>query len=207
MGNAMIDDGMRQRIAAAITKAEEGTRAELVAAIARRADDYRSSSLLAGLTAALIGGIATWIFLPWPGPGETIGVELTAFLLIYVLAAYTPFGMLVVTARRKRRRASRLAKLVFLQRGLASTEEHCGVLFFISRAEHYVEIIADHGIDQKVEPDAWQQVVDSFAAAVKKGDLEQGCIGAIEALGALLARHYPAEGENPNRIPNRLVEL
>ena len=68
----MIDDGMRQRIQAVIAKAEQGTRAELVAAIARRADDYRSSSLLAALVAALIAGIAAWIFLPWPGPGETI---------------------------------------------------------------------------------------------------------------------------------------
>src|SRR5689334_21376790 len=124
----MIDDGMRQRIAAAIGKAEQGTRAELVAAIARRADDYRSSSMLAALAGALIAGVATWIFLPWPGPGETIAAELAAFLLIYTLAAFTPLGMLVVSPRRKRRRSSRLAKLVFLQRGLASTAEHCGVL-------------------------------------------------------------------------------
>ena len=27
------------------------------------------------------------------------------------------------------------------------------------------------------------------------------------ALGALLAKHYPADGENPNRIPDRLVEI
>jgi putative membrane protein len=203
----MIDDGMRQRIQAAIGKAEQGTRAELVAAIARRADDYRSSSLLAALVAALIAGIAAWIFLPWPGPGETIAVELASFLLVFTLAAFTPLGMLVVSPRRKRRRASRLAKLVFLQRGLASTDEHCGVLFFVSRAEHYVEIIADYGINQSVEPGAWQQIVDAFTASVKKGELEQGFIGAIETLGALLARHYPAEGENPNRIPDRLVEL
>jgi putative membrane protein len=203
----MIDDGMRQRIQAAIGKAEQGTRAELVAAIARRADDYRSSNLLAALVAALIAGIAAWIFLPWPGPGETIAVELAGFLLVFTLAAFTPLGMLVVSPRRKRRRASRLAKLVFLQRGLASTDEHCGVLFFVSRAEHYVEIIGDRGIDQAVEPGAWQRIVDAFTASVKKGELEQGFIGAIETLGALLARHYPAEGENPNRIPDRLVEL
>jgi len=203
----MIDDGMRQRIQAAIGKAEQGTRAELVAAIARRADDYRSSSQLAALVGGLIAGIAAWIFLPWPGPGETIAVELAGFLLVFTLAAFTPLGMLVISPRRKRRRASRLAKLVFLQRGLASTAEHCGVLFFVSRAERYVEIIADRGIDQAVEPGAWQQIVDAFTASVKKGELEQGFIGAIETLGALLARHYPADGENPNRIPDRLVEL
>jgi putative membrane protein len=207
VAGAMIDNGMRERIAAAIQRVEQGTRAELVAAIARRADDYRSNSLLAALAGGLIAGVIAWIFLPWPGPGETIAAELAGFLLIFMLAAFTPLGVLVVSPRRKRHRASRLAKLIFLQRGLASTAEHCGVLFFVSRAEHYVEIIADHGIDQAVEPGAWQQIVDAFTASVKKGEVEQGFLGAIETLGAVLAKHYPPDGENPNRIPDRLVEL
>jgi putative membrane protein len=206
-GPIMIDDGMRQRIAAAIKQAEQGTRAEFVAAIARRADQYRSNALMAALAVALVAGIATWIFLPWPGPSETIAAELAAFVIVYALAAFTPLGIWVVPVRRKRRMASRLARLVFLQRGLASTEEHCGVLFFVSRAEHYVEIIADRGIDQAVEPGAWQQIVDTFTAAVKRGEVEQGFVSAVEALGALLARHYPPQGENPNRIPDRLVEI
>ena len=203
----MIDDGMRQRIAAAISKAEQGTRAEFVAAIARRADSYRSNSLLAALAGGLIAGVLAGVFLPWPGPAETIAAELAGFLLVFTLAAFTPLGMLVVPARRQRRLASRLAKLVFLQRGLASTAEHCGVLFFVSRAEHYIEIVPDIGIDQAVEPGAWQRIVDAFTASVKKGEVEQGFLGAIEALGALLAKHYPPEGENPNRIHNRLVEI
>jgi putative membrane protein len=203
----MIDDGARDRIAAAIKRAEKGTRAELVAAIARRADGYRSNALLAALAAALIAGLAVWALLPWPGPVEMLAAELAAFVLVYALAAFTPLGLFIVPAARKRRMASRLARLVFLERGLASTEEHCGVLFFVSRAEHYVEIIADRGIDQAVEPGAWQKIVDAFAASVKKGQVEQGYLAAIESLGALLARHYPADGENPNRIPNRLVEI
>ena len=203
----MIDDGMRRRVAAAIGKAEQGTRAEFVAAIARRADDYRSNALLAALTAAVVGGIAVWALVPWPGPGEVMASELIAFLVIYALAALTPLGIWVVPAGRQRHRASRLARLIFLDRGLASTEERCGVLFFVSTAERYVEIIADRGINQAVEPGAWEAIVNAFTASVKRGEIEQGFVGAIEALGALLGRHYPPEGENPNRIPDRLVEI
>ena len=203
----MIDDGMRERIAAAIKRAEQGTRAELVAAIAQRADGYRSNALLAALAGALIAGLAVWTLLPWPGPVQMLAAELAAFLLVYVLVAFTPLGLKIVPAARKRRMASRLARLVFLERGLASTEEHCGVLFFVSAAEHYVEILADRGINQAVEAGTWRQIVDAFTAAVKKGEVEQGFAGAIETLGALLARHYPPDGENPNRIPDRLVEI
>ncbi|HVZ00092.1 MAG TPA: TPM domain-containing protein [Dongiaceae bacterium] len=203
----MIDDGMRTRIAAAIARAEQGTRAEFVAAVARRADDYRSDALLAAGVAALIAGLAVWMLAPWPGPGETLIAELVAFAVIYALAAWTPLGMVSVSSGRKRRAATRLARLVFLDRGLASTEEHCGVLFFVSQAERHVEIVADRGIDRAVEPGAWQKIVDAFTASVKRGEVEQGFVGAIEALGALLARHYPPQGDNPNRISDRLVEV
>jgi putative membrane protein len=203
----MIDDGMRQRIAAAIAKAEQGTRAEFVAAIARRADEYRSNALLVALAAALIAGVAVWIFAPWPGPGETMIAELAAFVAIYPIAAWTRLGTAFVPAAQKRHAARRMARLVFLERGLASTEERCGVLFFVSQAERTVEIIADRGIDQAVEPGAWQKIVDGFTDAVKQGQVEQGFVGAIDALGVLLARHYPPQGENPNRIPDQLVEL
>jgi putative membrane protein len=203
----MIDEGMRQRIAAAIAKAEQGTRAEFVAAVARRADEYRGNALMAGIAAALIAGVAVWMLAPWPGPGETLIAELLAFAVVYAIAAWTKLGVAVVSKRRQRHASSRLARLVFLDRGLASTEERCGVLFFISQAERHVEIIADRGIDQAVEPGAWQNIVDAFTASVKQGQIEQGFVGAIDALGALLARHYPPEGANPNRIPDRLIEI
>jgi putative membrane protein len=133
--------------------------------------------------------------------------QIVVFLLVVLLVVRTRTGLMLVPARRKRRMASRVARLLFLDRGLASTEEHCGVLFFVSMAERHVEILADQGIDQAVEPGAWQKIVDDFTAAVKRGVLEQAFIGAIEALGQVLARHYPAQGENPNRIPDRLVEV
>jgi putative membrane protein len=203
----MIDQAIRKNIEAAITRAERGTRAEFVAAIARRAEEYHASALTAGMIAALIAGAAIWAFAPWPGPAETLIAELLAFIIVYAIAAWTPLGLVVVSRRHKRQMASRLAQLVFLERGLAATDERCGVLFFVSQAERYVEIIADRGIDRAVEPGAWQQIVDAFTAAVKRGEVEQGFVVAIEALDALLARHYPPEGDNPNRIPDRLVEL
>jgi putative membrane protein len=203
----MIEHGMRERIQAAIAKAEQGTRAEFVAAVARRADEYRGNAMMAGFIAAILAGVAVWIFAPWPGPGETLVAELIVFIIVFPLVAWTRIGMAFVPVAQKRHAARRLARLVFLERGLGSTEERCGVLFFVSRAERHVEIIADRGIDQAVEPGAWQKIVDAFTEAVKQGKVEQGFTGAIETLGALLARHYTPDRENPHRIPDRLIEL
>ncbi len=145
--------------------------------------------------------------LPWPGAGETLACELAGFLLVFTLAAFTPLGMWVVPAKRKRRRAARLAKLIFLQRGLASTAERCGVLFFVSRAERYVEIIPDIGIDQAVEPGAWQQIVDAFTASVKKGEWSRVMSARSRHWAPCWRGITRPRGEKPNRIPDRLVEI
>lgn len=203
----MIDQGMRERIQAAIAKAEQGTRAEFVAALVGRADPYRGTATMAAAVLALIAGAAVGTFLPWPGPLEIILAEVIVFAVVYGLMVMTPLGPRLASPRRKHRAVVRLARLLFLDRGLASTPEQCGVLFLVAEAERQVEIIADRGIDQAVEAGAWQQIVDAFTAAVKRGAVEQGFIGAIESLGALLARHYPADGNNPNRISDRLIVL
>jgi putative membrane protein len=203
----MTGEAAHKAIEAAIAAAERGTRAEFVAAVARRADRYDADALRAGLLVALLVAVAVWWFTPWPLPLDVILAEITAFFVVYGLARFTPLGLLLVPAARKRQRAGRLARLIFLDRGLASTPERCGVLLFVAVGERCVEIIADRGIDQAVEPGAWQRIVDTFTAEVRKGAIEAALVAAIEALGALLARHYPPAGDNPNRIPDRLIEV
>ena len=52
----------------------------------------------------------------------------------------------------QRRRASRLAREQFFEPGLHLTRARTGVLIFVAVAEHYVEIIADEGINALVAP-------------------------------------------------------
>jgi putative membrane protein len=198
---------MRQRIETAIKDAERGTRAEFVAVMARRTDDYAETSLVVGLTAAAIAGIAAWRLLPWPGGAEILTAEFAAFLLGFALTHFTSLNVRLTRRTIREHKARRLARSIFLQRGLASTDEHCGVMFFVARGERFVEIIADRSIDQKVDAGSWQKVVDDFTAAVRAGDVEKGFAGAIAAIGAILALHYPATGDNPNEISNRLIEI
>ena len=203
----MIDSGMRQHIETAIKDAERGTRAEFIAVLAHRTDDYAETSLVVGLVAAAIAGIAAWKLLPWPGGGEILTAQFGAFLLGFALTYFTSLGVRLTRRTLREHNAWRLARSIFLQRGLASTEEHCGVMFFVAEGERFVEIVADRGIDRKVDAASWQKVVDAFTAAVRAGEVEKGFIGAIAAIGAILAQHFPSTGDNPNEIPNRLIEI
>jgi putative membrane protein len=80
-------------------------------------------------------------------------------------------------------------------------------LLFVSVAERYVEIIADKGINDKVEQDQWSRVVARFIGQVKDDQICQGFLQAIETCGEILTEHFPVEPGNKNELPDHLVML
>jgi uncharacterized membrane protein len=87
------------------------------------------------------------------------------------------------------------------------TEHNNGVLIYLLLAEHAIEIVADRGLNQQVPAAEWRRLSDGMAAAFKAGRFEQGLGEAIDAVDALLQRHF-ALGEgtrNPNELPDQPV--
>ncbi len=84
------------------------------------------------------------------------------------------------------------------------TELNNGVLIYVLLAEHRIEIVADRGVSRHVPPDGWQAVIASMSLAFREGRFEQGLAEAIDAVDALLVRHFPlAAGQrNPNELPD-----
>lgn len=195
------------RIEAAIAVTEPLSRAELVAVIAGRAGDYRAT----GLTLATLGAFAIsfviWALEIWVTSGEIVAIQLGAFALLFALLELTSLGDRLTPVRLKSQAAQRLARAVFVNEGLASTPERSAILFFVSLAEHHVEILADRGINGRVGQGDWQRIVDTFAARVRCGKTETALVEAITDLGKLLATHYPPDAAHPNTLPNRLILL
>ena len=84
------------------------------------------------------------------------------------------------------------------------TEHNNGVLIYLLFAEHAVEIVDDRGLDRHVPDVEWQHIVQSMTAEFRAGRFEQGLTLAVDAVDALLVRHFPlAPGEtNPNELPD-----
>ena len=81
------------------------------------------------------------------------------------------------------------------------------MLIFVSIAERYVEILADAGIDSKVDQAAWQQIVDKFVSDVRSARVADGFRIAIQKVGEILAEHFPAGAKNPDELPNKLYVI
>jgi putative membrane protein len=91
--------------------------------------------------------------------------------------------------------------------GLAHKPEPSRIIQFVSAAERKFDVISHPGIHERVTVGVWSKAVAAFAEQIKQGRIAEGFLATIEILGTQLARHMPAEGENPNRLSDVLIEL
>lgn len=222
-----------KRISAAIAEAESRTSGEVFCILARRVGDYREASIAWAAAAALLlppiliplGLQPDRLPLAFLGSGwqaaqsAALDSAVTASLAAYVVVQAIVFvaALLIlsipsvrrVTTPRalKRARVRKAALEQFMAKGLQNTREHTGVLIFAAVAERQVEIIADEGIHGKVDASHWAGAVKAMTGAIAAGRPADGFIAAIESCGKVLAEHFPAGADNPNELPNEVIEI
>ena len=204
---AFLSQAEKDRIAEAIRAAELKTSGELVTVIAQASDEYRYIPMLwASLVALVLPAVLYFANLGW-NLGDVYMAQIGVFVVLALGVQWSPIKMRLIPKSVKHRRASRFAREQFFEHNVHRTRDRTGVLLFVSVAEHYVEIIADAGIDEKVAGDAWQGIVADFVGAVKAGRIADGFSGAVNACGALLAEHFPRAADDTDELPNHLFEI
>jgi uncharacterized membrane protein len=86
------------------------------------------------------------------------------------------------------------------------TEHNNGVLIYVQLADRVVEIVADRGLRERVSVAEWEAVCRLMETHFRAGRFQIGSIAGIDAVGALLARHYPSQAgqsEPQNQLPDR----
>ncbi|MGZ8260990.1 MAG: TPM domain-containing protein [Caldimonas sp.] len=104
-----------------------------------------------------------------------------------VVEAGLPFSYL----RRNATPRDRAVKL-FGKLGVWDTERNNGVLIYLLLAEHAIEIVADRGLNRVVPAAEWAQIAESMKDAFRASDFEGGLVRAVDAVDALLVRHFAA---------------
>jgi uncharacterized membrane protein len=99
------------------------------------------------------------------------------------------------------------ALALFADYGVWDTEDNCGVLIYINLAEHKVDIVADRGIDRKIDSATWQAVCRTMTDGFRNGQFHEATLTAIGQVNALLREHFPANGARPNELPDRPLML
>ena len=99
------------------------------------------------------------------------------------------------------------ALALFADYGVWDTEDNCGVLIYVNLADHKVDIVADRGIDRKIDAATWQAVCRTMTEGFKEGKFHDATLASIEQVNGLLRTHFPASGARPNELPDSPIML
>jgi uncharacterized membrane protein len=101
--------------------------------------------------------------------------------------------------------ARQRATMVFAKLRVWDTEANNGVLLYVDLADRAIEIVADRGIARHVPRHEWEAICNVVREHFRRGEFEAGVIAGVQAIGAVLARHFPlAPGEvNPNELSDK----
>ncbi|CAN7696687.1 TPM domain-containing protein [Bosea sp. LjRoot9] len=201
-----MDSDDRDAIAAAVAQAERLTSGEIVVVIDRAASSYRSVPMVLALVLSL--------FVPWPLLALTMTSAPRIFLIQLICAALLMAALLwygrggrFVPGFVKRGRAHDVALREFTARGLTQTRGRTGVLLYVALQERYAEVVTDIGIDDKVDPETWRNIVAALLDAARQERLREGLIDAVGALGRVLAQHAPPVDDDIDELPNKVILL
>lgn len=120
--------------------------------------------------------------------------------LRFVVEAGLPFAFLWKPTRAR-------AEALFSDLRVWDTESNSGVLIYLELIDHRIEIVADRGIAARVPQAEWDAICERMKAAFSRGEFRSGSLEAIRSITALLARHFPPRGRNPNELPDKPVIL
>ena len=96
---------------------------------------------------------------------------------------------------------------VFSRLRVWDTERNSGVLIYVQLVDRRIEIVADRGINARVDQGAWDDICRRMEQAFRAERFEEGSLQGIRAITALMARYFPPQGSNPDELPDQPVVL
>ena len=184
-----------ERIRQAVETAEGQTAGEIVPYAVVASDDYAETAwkgaTLAALAAALAAAVLHGLGGFW-GVGGYLWLGLPTVLgaaVGYLAGAQIPWlKRVLVESEVVERRVERRAALAFIEEEVFFTRERTGILIFVSVFERQVLILGDSGINAKVQPEEWGEIVAGIAAGIAAGKPADALVDGIRKCGELLER-------------------
>lgn len=92
----------------------------------------------------------------------------------------------------------------FYRLGMDKTRDKTGILLLIILAERKFQILADSGINAKVDQQTWDELAGQLSARFKEGKYLEGIRNCIQQIGAILEQHFPIKSDDTNELSNEV---
>ena len=186
---------------------EKRTSGEIVPVIASTSYDYRRAGLIGGLIFGVVAAVCTatifnrtdmWAFL----------VQFLGFFFVFsrLLNAFPAMKKPFISKREMQEEVNEAAFTAFYQYGLHHTRDLTGIIIYVSVFERSVQILADKGINDKVDPNVWGEVITTITEGIRAGRSGEALCHGVTRCGELVTRNFPIKPDDTDELPNLIIE-
>lgn len=202
----------KDKVTTAVRKAESLTSGEIVPMIVSTSHAYPLAAVYGGVVAALplalilAHPIATFFWIDPQNVWLFLALFIPLYWIFHLIVQHTPsIKRLFISKKRIEEEVREAAFTAFFSEKLYKTKAENGILLFISVLERKVWVLADAGINAKIEQERWQKVVATITAGFQNGRHADCLCEAIGEVGDILKEHFPIEPDDVNELRNLII--
>jgi len=202
----------RDKVTQAVKKAELQTSGEIVPMIVSYSYHYPRAIFLATILYSLVVSyvlahvLARYLWLDFFNIHYYFFLFVPLFFIFFWLVSkYPRLARLFIAREEMAAEVEEEATKSFFTERLYETREHNGILLFISVFEKKAWILADRGINERIDQRAWQEIVDTLTGEIRRNNRGDGISVAIERIGAILKDHFPYQRNDTDELHNLII--
>jgi putative membrane protein len=213
MPRPLFTDEEFARIRAAVSEAERATAGEIVPYVVDRCGRYEVAAWRGGAIGVVVVAVAAlavgaayegwglgWLYAAEGMAAVVAAGGLAGAALVQVVPA---LRRALAGRRRIDERVARRAAQAFVEEEVFNTRDRTGILLFVALFEHRLLVLGDAGINRKVRPEEWAEVVELVRRGIRARTLVDGLLAAIAKCGELLHRRGVAvRDDDTDELPD-----
>lgn len=202
----------QKKICKAVHDAETKTSGELVPMLVSESHSYplaavRGGSLTALILAILLTAPVAGMF--WLGSSNMwlfLGLFFPLYWLANLLIHYYPvLKRPFLFADETEAEVQKAAFTAFYEEQLFKTKDANGILIYISLLEHRAWILADYGINDRIESQQWDAAMQLITRGIKDGCACDTLCKAIGMIGDILEKEFPIQQDDKNELHDLII--
>jgi len=212
LSQQFLTQAEQEKISATVQCMEQETSGEIVPMVVSASHSYPAAviygaTILALFPALLLMPLAGGLF--WLG-SQNVWIFLVLFLLFYgifyhLVRRLAWLKRLFLPTRQIEAEVEEAALTSFFTEKLYRTREANGILIFISLLERKVWVLADSGINARIDPREWQEIVALITEGIKEKRQCEAICAAIVEIGKILKTHFPIEKNDKDELHNLIL--
>jgi putative membrane protein len=216
LARKFLNDSERARIEACVREVETTTSGEIVPMVVTASYHYPMAAMIGALILGLLIAAAATVVIGIQRAWEGFGlfdlwifpaVFAVSFLLLHELIKRVPgLKRLFITAGEIGDEVEEAALTSFYRQRLNNTRDKTGILVFVSVFERRAVVLADEGINARVDPGTWKEIVDTIIQGIRQKLQGEAICQAVRRCGEIVQDKFPRKPDDTNELRNLIVE-